>query len=295
MTRRNPRDHRPLRPDSAAGRHRRREPAPPAWSTTRRRCTARCISCCRVRSARCRLSPGWTRPGAGRHPVVAAMKGTTPAGARSEQEAARWVRAMFARVAHRYDFANHLLSFNIDRYWRARTVRRVRHVLERPGARVLDICCGTGDLMLALGAERHGRGLLPPDAGAAPEPRAPGRRVRSRRAALPVRGRIARPGHRGLRLSQPGELRAGLAEMRRVLRPGGMAAILEFSQPPNPAFRGVVRLLLAAHPAVDRRRAFRLARRLHVPAGIRPQISRRRRNWRRRCARRGSRTCATSG
>ena len=43
------------------------------------------------------------------------MKGTTPEGARSEQEAATWVRAMFGRVAHRYDFANHLLSFNIDR------------------------------------------------------------------------------------------------------------------------------------------------------------------------------------
>ena len=65
------------------------------------------------------------------------MKGTTPEGARSEQEAATWVRSMFGRVAHRYDLANHLLSFNIDRLWRARTVRRVRSVLERPGACVL--------------------------------------------------------------------------------------------------------------------------------------------------------------
>ena len=78
------------------------------------------------------------------------MKGTTPEGARSEQEAATWVRAMFGRVAHRYDLANHLLSFNIDRLWRARTVRRVRPILERPDARVLDICCGTGDLVVAL-------------------------------------------------------------------------------------------------------------------------------------------------
>ena len=80
------------------------------------------------------------------------MSGTTPAGATGEQEAARWVRAMFGRVAHRYDLANHLLSCNIDRYWRARTVRRVRPILDRPGARVLDLCCGTGDLLLALGA-----------------------------------------------------------------------------------------------------------------------------------------------
>src|ERR1700679_567983 len=81
----------------------------------------------------------------------AAAKGTTPAGAHDEREAAAWVRGMFGRVAHRYDFLNHLLSFNVDRYWRAYTVRRVRHILERPGARVLDLCCGTGDLALALG------------------------------------------------------------------------------------------------------------------------------------------------
>jgi len=84
------------------------------------------------------------------------MKGTTPAGARSEREAAAWVRDMFGRVAHRYDLANHLLSFNIDRYWRARTVARVRHILTRPEARVLDICCGTGDLVRALQRGRHG-------------------------------------------------------------------------------------------------------------------------------------------
>ena len=85
------------------------------------------------------------------------MSGTTPQGvgrdrdaARSEQEAAHWVRGMFGRVAHRYDLANHLLSFNIDRYWRAHTVRRTQEILRRPEARVLDICCGTGDLVLAL-------------------------------------------------------------------------------------------------------------------------------------------------
>src|ERR1019366_8435416 len=85
-----------------------------------------------------------------------AMKGTTPPGTRNEQEAANWVRGMFGRVAHRYDLANHLLSGNLDRLWRARTVRRVRPILERPDARALDICCGTGDLLLALEATRCG-------------------------------------------------------------------------------------------------------------------------------------------
>src|SRR5579863_6756059 len=63
---------------------------------------------------------------------------------------------MFGRVAHRYDLANHLLSFNIDRHWRSRTVAEVRDVLRRPDARVLDLCCGTGDLLIALESARGG-------------------------------------------------------------------------------------------------------------------------------------------
>src|SRR5215510_14428857 len=82
------------------------------------------------------------------------MTGTTPNGARNQQEAAAWVRGMFGRIAPRYDLANHLLSYNLDKLWRARTVRRVRHILDRHEARVLDICYGTGDLLLAL-AVRH--------------------------------------------------------------------------------------------------------------------------------------------
>src|SRR5438270_10600244 len=91
------------------------------------------------------------------------MKGTTPPGARSEQQAATWVRGMFGRVAHRYDFANHFLSFNIDRWWRAHTVNRVCHILARPDARVLDICCGTGDLLLALRRKRPGGAIFGSD------------------------------------------------------------------------------------------------------------------------------------
>ena len=182
--------------------------------------------------------------GARSHPVRAGMSGTTPEGARNEQEAARWVRGMFGRVAHRYDLANHLLSFNIDRYWRARTVRRVRDILERPGARVLDICCGTGDLVLALAKTRASRcwaaiSAIPcwsrrarKSSGA----RAPAVLFESDALRLPLRdGSLdlitVAFGFRNL-----ANYEAGLAEMRRVLRPGGMAAILEFSQPPNRAF-----------------------------------------------------------
>src|SRR5579863_2780053 len=94
--------------------------------------------------------------------MQAAPAGTTPEGANSEQEASRWVRSMFGRVAPRYDFANHLLSANIDRYWRNLTVKRVWEVLRRPDARVLDLACGTGDLLIAMERDA-GRRLMGSD------------------------------------------------------------------------------------------------------------------------------------
>lgn len=88
--------------------------------------------------------------------------GTTPAGVQGEEQTARWVRGMFGGVAGRYDLLNHVLSLNIDKLWRARTVKRVMPVLQRPDARVLDICCGTGDLLIAL-EKAAGRRLLGSD------------------------------------------------------------------------------------------------------------------------------------
>jgi len=175
------------------------------------------------------------------------MTGTTPEGARGEAEAAGWVRGMFGRIAPRYDFANHLLSFEMDRLWRAWTVRRVRPILERPEARVLDICCGTGDLVLALEKGRVGGGaaVLGSDfchpmlvgAGAkVAERQAKARLFESDAMRLPLAdGSLdlltVAFGFRNL-----ANYEAGLREMHRVLRAGGMAAILEFSQPPNAAF-----------------------------------------------------------
>jgi len=170
------------------------------------------------------------------------MSGTTPEGARNQREAARWVRSMFDGIAYRYDLANHLLSVNIDRHWRARTVRCVTPILHRADARVLDICCGTADLAIAL--SRH-RAVLASDFSH-PMLRIANRKIERRRApvavfeadamCLPLRDAsldllTAAFGFRNL-----ANYEAGLAEMRRVLRPGGAAAILEFSQPPNRAF-----------------------------------------------------------
>jgi demethylmenaquinone methyltransferase/2-methoxy-6-polyprenyl-1,4-benzoquinol methylase len=175
------------------------------------------------------------------------MSGTTPAGARSEQEAARWVRGMFGRVAPRYDLANHLLSCNIDRIWRARTVRRVKSVLERPDARVLDICCGTGDLLLALAAAH--RGLVFGSDFCHPMLSGAREKLDRKRAAaalfeadalqLPVGDGVLDLITVAFGFRNLANYQAGLKEMRRVLRPGGVAAILEFSQPPNAVFRGM--------------------------------------------------------
>ena len=171
------------------------------------------------------------------------MSGSTPEGARNEQEASRWVRGMFGRVAPRYDLANHLLSFNIDRYWRAVTVRRTAEILERPDARVLDICCGTGDLVLALAKTGHpvlGSDFCHPMLVAAHrkilQRTAPAVLFESDALRLPVRDAsldllTVAFGFRNL-----ANYESGLAEVRRVLRPGGVAAILEFSRPPNRAF-----------------------------------------------------------
>jgi demethylmenaquinone methyltransferase/2-methoxy-6-polyprenyl-1,4-benzoquinol methylase len=173
-----------------------------------------------------------------------ATKGTTPEGTATEEQASRWVREMFGRVAHRYDLANHLLSFNIDRHWRSRTVAEVRDILRRPDAKVLDLCCGTGDLLMALesgcGHACFGSDFCHPMLTAANVKIQHGglrsKTFESDALRLPVRDAsfdltTVAFGFRNLT-----NYDAGLSEMRRILRPGGRAAILEFSQPPNPAF-----------------------------------------------------------
>ena len=161
---------------------------------------------------------------------------------------------MFGRVAHRYDLANHLLSFNIDRFWRGHTARRVRRILERPDARVLDICCGTGDLLLALrrrqgngagAAACHSRSHFASDFChpmlTAARAKMDRRRVRAPlfeadALRLPLARCLARPDYGGVRLSQPGQLRGRPGRDAPRVAARRMAAVLEFSRPPNPAF-----------------------------------------------------------
>jgi demethylmenaquinone methyltransferase/2-methoxy-6-polyprenyl-1,4-benzoquinol methylase len=168
------------------------------------------------------------------------MSGTTPAGVQGEQQTAQWVREMFGQVAPRYDLLNHLLSFNIDRMWRSRTVKRVRPVLEKAGARVLDLCCGTGDLAIALqratGSRVLGSDFCHPMLTAAQKKGLASALFESDALNLPVADASLDLVTVAFGFRNFANYEKGLSELRRVLRRGGMAAILEFSQPPNRAF-----------------------------------------------------------
>src|ERR1700747_3712836 len=82
------------------------------------------------------------------------LPGTRPEGTHDEREAAARVRDMFTRIAPRYDFLNHLLSFSLDKVWRRRTAKHFVTILHRPEARVLDVSCGPGYLSFALALAR---------------------------------------------------------------------------------------------------------------------------------------------
>ncbi|HTS76600.1 MAG TPA: ubiquinone/menaquinone biosynthesis methyltransferase [Bryobacteraceae bacterium] len=167
------------------------------------------------------------------------MTGTTPRGANTEQEASRWVRGMFGGIAHRYDFLNHLLSFNLDRRWRARMIERVSEILARPEVRALDLCCGTGDVLQSM--ERvtpcatFGSDFCHPMLIEAR------RKVKSAlfeadALTLPLAAESLDLVTIAFGFRNLANYRRGLEELKRVLKPGGTLAILEFSQPSNRVF-----------------------------------------------------------
>jgi len=170
-------------------------------------------------------------------------QGTTPAGAENEQQASAWVRGMFGRIAPRYDLLNHLLSLNIDRYWRRRTVSRVAPILERPDARVLDVCCGTGDLTIALqsrgrSAKVFGSDFSHPMLVAARHKRSPAL-FEADALQLPAPDASFDLATTAFGFRNLTNYRGGLMELRRILKPGGTLAILEFSTPPNTLLAGL--------------------------------------------------------
>jgi demethylmenaquinone methyltransferase/2-methoxy-6-polyprenyl-1,4-benzoquinol methylase len=178
------------------------------------------------------------------------VAGTTPEGVQGEEQAARWVRDMFSAVAGRYDLLNHLLSFHIDKHWRSQTVRRVEHILRRADSQVLDICCGTGDLLIELekkaGRRLYGSDFCHPMLKAARskiERRAFGSMLfESDALRLPLADASLDLITVAFGVRNFANYRKGFEEMRRVLKPGGAAAILEFSQPPNRLFAALYNL-----------------------------------------------------
>src|SRR5438445_7864486 len=89
--------------------------------------------------------------------IAPPAKGSRPEGAVTEADSSKKVREMFTQIAPRYDLLNHLLSLQLDRVWRARTARKLKPVLNRPDAVVLDLCCGTGDLAFAMSRKGKAR------------------------------------------------------------------------------------------------------------------------------------------
>lgn len=170
-------------------------------------------------------------------------KGTLPEGAQDQQEASRQVREMFTRIAPRYDLLNHLLSAQMDRLWRARTAKQLQPVLRNPHALVLDLCCGTGDLALALRRRARAR-ILGADFSHT-------MLVRARQKALAIDSAAPIPFLEADALCLPfadqtfdllatafgfrnlANYQDGLREILRVLKPGALLAILEFAEPPK--------------------------------------------------------------
>ncbi len=177
-------------------------------------------------------------------PPTVPPKGTRFEGAASEADAGLAVRDMFSQIAPRYDLLNHLLSMQLDRVWRRRVARAVRPILQRADARVLDLCCGTGDLAFSLrrapgtkariiGADfshemlvrARAKSFSSEPAGAIPVFEADALRMPFADGSFDLVTTAF--GFRNL-----ANYEDGLREIYRVLRPGGTVAILEFTEPP---------------------------------------------------------------
>jgi len=182
------------------------------------------------------------------------VSGTRPEGAATEQEARQYVRRMFGEIAAHYDLLNHLLSGNLDRLWRRRTAATFDHILRLPHARVLDLCCGTGDLALAM--KRRGAHTGSSGAAVFGSDFAHGMLTRaaekSQGTSAGSTNQIAwleadalnppfAPGTFDLITMGWGfrnltNYEIGLREFFRLLRPGGEVGILECAEPRGPLF-----------------------------------------------------------
>ena len=174
--------------------------------------------------------------------------GAAPAGTADPHSAARAVREMFTSIAPRYDLLNHVLSCNVDRLWWRRTARTFADVFAQPDCRMLDLCCGTGDMTFALRkqAGKCSPQILGADFSHAMLQRARskslGQNTESAESAMPrwiEADALCLPfpdQHFNLVTSAFGfrnlsDYDASLREIVRVLKSGGECGILDFSEP----------------------------------------------------------------
>ena len=143
---------------------------------------------------------------------------------------AEGVRAMFDRIAPVYDAMNRVMTAGLDRRWRADAAAAV----VRPGDRVLDSCCGTGDL--AVACLRAGGRVTGLDFSERMLTRARKKSseitwVKGDALALPFEDGSFDAATVGFGVRNLADLEGGLAELQRVLRPGGRLAVLEITEP----------------------------------------------------------------
>jgi demethylmenaquinone methyltransferase/2-methoxy-6-polyprenyl-1,4-benzoquinol methylase len=170
----------------------------------------------------------------------AVVVGAAPVGATDRDSASRAVREMFTSIAPRYDLSNHVLSMNIDRYWWWRASRTFRHILNRNDARVLDLCCGTGDMTFAL-KKRTGKAtpqIMGADFSHAMLQRAVTkslgtglRWIEADALNLPLPGEHCDLVTSAFGFRNLADYNAGLREIYRVLRKNGEIGILDFGEP----------------------------------------------------------------
>jgi demethylmenaquinone methyltransferase / 2-methoxy-6-polyprenyl-1,4-benzoquinol methylase len=147
---------------------------------------------------------------------------------------AQAVEEMFDRIAPRYELVNRLMTLGLDAGWRRRAVRELRLA---PGAHVVDLGCGTGDLCRVL--ERSALSAVGIDmaAGMLAKAHTSAPLVRADALRLPLRDGSVDGAISGFALRNVVDIAACFQEAARVIRPGGRAVFLEVSEPPNPVVR----------------------------------------------------------
>jgi demethylmenaquinone methyltransferase / 2-methoxy-6-polyprenyl-1,4-benzoquinol methylase len=148
------------------------------------------------------------------------------------------IRTMFGAIAPVYDLLNHVLSLNIDRYWRWRTTKLAPPNGPEP---ILDLCTGTGDLALAYDRAAQGKTPIVGADFCRPMLERAQRKIRGREDRIRIveadAQRLPFPADQfqiaavAFGLRNVTDTDRGIAEMVRVTRPGGRVAILEFSKP----------------------------------------------------------------